>query len=219
MTTSEPSVQGIFNEIRELTGFLVKEGFADDQNYPVRRGSDISFPDAAYSRMLRNVPYEELYQEQRENRSYNVLMLDGAMIQISYKFEDSSIAKCRLAFLPSPTLEAYQNAPELYEDDVMYADAMMRQVVTVPVRFDFDDREGVPKNIEHPRSHLTLGQYGNCRIPVSAPITPGIFVGFILRSFYNTAASMISDGPPCAVHRWEKTITTEEAELLHVFIP
>jgi hypothetical protein len=101
----------------------------------------------------------------------------------------------------------------------MYADAVMRQVVTVPVRFDFDDRDGVPKNIEHPRSHLTLGQYSNCRIPVSAPVTPGVFIGFILRSFYNTAIGMISGGSPCAVHRWEETITTDEAGLLHVAIP
>jgi hypothetical protein len=90
MTSSKPSIQGIYSEVRELTGFLLQEGFADDQNYPIRKGdarnADISFPDAEYARMLRNIPYERLYREQRENRSYNVLMLDGAMIQISYRF-------------------------------------------------------------------------------------------------------------------------------------
>jgi hypothetical protein len=35
-----------------------------------------------------------------------VLVLDGAIIQISYRLENSAITKCRLAFLPSPSLEA-----------------------------------------------------------------------------------------------------------------
>jgi hypothetical protein len=220
---TKPSIQGVINEIIGLTNFLVEEGFADDQNFPIRRGdvqnATISFPNQQFAPMLKNIPYENLYASMRGGRSYNILMLDGALIQISYEFVISSVTRCRLAFLPSPTLEAFQNAPELYEDDLMYAEAVMRQAVTVPIRFEFDDREGVPKNIDHPRSHVTLGQYSNCRIPVSAPITPGIFIGFILRSFYNTAIRVIAEGAPCAAHRWERTITSDEAGLLHLTIP
>jgi hypothetical protein len=36
----------------------------------------------------------------------------------------------------------------------------------------------------HPASHLTLGQYENCRIPVSGPLGPNSFGMFILRNFY-----------------------------------
>lgn len=210
-------------EIQNITNFLVYEGFADDQNWPVRRGrgdtATISFPNAQLASMLRNIPYKDLYQSQREARSYNILMLDGALIQINYEFDQSTVIRCRLAFLPSPDLEAFQNDPELYDADLLYAEVVSRQVVTVPIRFEFDDREGVARDVDHPRSHATLGQYSNCRIAVSAPVTPGVFVGFILRSFYNTAIRAISGGAPCAPHRWVDTITAAEAELLHVAIP
>jgi hypothetical protein len=211
------------DEITRLTTFLVEKGFADDQNFPVRRGDNksttITFPNANFPPTLRNVPYGDLYQSQREARSFNIVMLDGALMQYSYEFAGLSVIRCRLAFLPSPTLEVFQNDPELYEDDLMYAEAVKRQAVTVPIRFEFDDREGVPKNVDHPRSHVTLGQYSNCRIAASAPITPGVFIGFILRSFYNTAIRTISEGAPCAPHRWKSTITADEAELLHVAVP
>lgn len=36
-------------------------------------------------------------------------------------------------------------------------------------------------------SHLTIGQYKNCRIPVVRPLTPSQFITFILRNFYHTA--------------------------------
>src|SRR5260370_37605465 len=144
---SRPSMGGVVNEITRLTRFLVEEGFADDQNYPIRRGNHesatISFPNAQLSLMLRNVPYDDIYESQRGARSYNILMLDGALIQINYEFKESSLIRCRLAFLPSPNLTAFQNDPELYEGDLMYAEVVSRQVVTVPIRFDFDDRAGV----------------------------------------------------------------------------
>jgi hypothetical protein len=218
-----PSARLVFKEISEITTFLVEQGFADDQNWPVMtisgNISSVSFPNPQHALMLRNVPYRDLYRSQREAKSFNVLMLDGAIIQIDYEFTGESINRCRLAFLPSPDLEAFQNDPELYEIDHMYADVISRQIVAVPIRFEFDDRSGVSENINHPKSHVTLGQYKNCRIAAAAPLTPGIFMGFILRSFYNTAIRAISSSTPCYSHRWTQTITEDEAVLLHIAVP
>lgn len=33
---------------------------------------------------------------------------------------------------------------------------------------------------------MTLGQYENCRIPAYGPISPEIFMEFVLENFYNT---------------------------------
>ena len=38
----------------------------------------------------------------------------------------------------------------------------------------------------HPHSHVTLGQYTNCRIPAYGPISPLLFMQFILENFYNS---------------------------------
>jgi hypothetical protein len=218
-----PSARRLHKEIVDITSFLVQKGFADDQNFPTLsirgRSASISFPNAENAAMLKNVSYRDLYREQLHTKSYNLLMLDGAIIQIAYDIANSVIARCRLAFLPSPDLESFQNDPELYEDDVMYVEVISRQVVAVPIRFEFDDRAGVAENINHPKSHVTLGQYKNCRIAASAPLTPGIFVEFVLRSFYNTAFRAISGDSPCYPHRWARTITKAEAALMHIAVP
>jgi hypothetical protein len=222
---SAPSIQGVVDEIVELTSFLVVKGFVDDQNYPVRRGlsttvTQIQFSSALpMSAMLKEKRYEELYVEQRMTRSYNFRMLDGALVQMTYEFDSDRLLRSRLAFLPSPDLTEFQNDPELYMDDPLFAEVVDRRVVTVPIRFDFDDRPGTASDVIHPCAHVTLGQYKNCRIATTAPLTPGVFVGFILRSFYNTAINQISGTAPCVAHRFEATITSNEAKLPHFAVP
>jgi hypothetical protein len=222
---SVPTVQSVSREITELTNFLVTRGFVDDQNYPLQRQlsadvTEVQFANASLtSSILRNRPYVELYDEQRAARSYNLRMLDGALVQMTYKFHSRALRRSRLAFLPSPDLSEFQNEPEFYLEDVLFAEVVDRRVVTVPIRFDFDDREAVAIDVEHPRAHLTLGQYKNCRVATTAPLTPGIFMGFILRSFYNTALNEIASGAPAAGHRFDATITKSESALLHVAVP
>ena len=59
-----------------------------------------------------------------------------------------------------------------------------KNIYPFPIRFDFDFYNSI--DVEHPKSHLTLGQYKNCRIPVTSAVTPGQFLIFILRNFYST---------------------------------
>ena len=64
---------------------------------------------------------------------------------------------------------------------------MANNIVHVPLRFDYDASEDLHQIINHPKTHLTLGQYRNCRVPVSAPLPPIQFMGYLLRNFYHTA--------------------------------
>jgi len=116
-------------------------------------------------------------------------MLDGAIVQLLYDFVGDELVGHRLSYFPSPSLEPYQNEPELYEDDEIYADILKKNVVPFPLRFDYSSEDAKHIDVQHPKSHLTLGQYQNCRIPVFAPITPIVFIKFLLRNFYNTAYS------------------------------
>nr|VFK30828.1 MAG: Uncharacterized conserved protein (DUF2290) [Candidatus Kentron sp. MB]VFK34387.1 MAG: Uncharacterized conserved protein (DUF2290) [Candidatus Kentron sp. MB]VFK76491.1 MAG: Uncharacterized conserved protein (DUF2290) [Candidatus Kentron sp. MB] len=95
----------------------------------------------------------------------------------------------------------------------------MKNIVPFPLRFDFDSREEVFVEVEHPKSHLTMGQYENCRIPVSAPLTPYHFIGFILRNFYNTAYRKYSTELSAFTHCFETSIIAHEMDLLYVRVP
>jgi hypothetical protein len=212
-------------EIEAATQFLVESGLADDQNLPfeAQRGPQtfvVHYSNAAsFAPLLRDRPYSETYEEQRDERSYNVLMLDGALIQMVYEFENRGLRRCRLAFLPSPNLLEFQNNPELYMEERLYADVIDKRVVTVPLRFDYDGRPGVARPIDHPVSHLTLGQYSRCRIPTAAPITPYLFIEFILRSFYNSALENVSKQLPTQATRFAECIHSTERAVVHVGVP
>ena len=101
----------------------------------------------------------------------------------------------------------------------MFADVVKKNVVPFPLRFDFDKSEELFVEVEHPKSHLTLGQYKNCRVPVSAPLTPVIFIGFILRNFYNTAYKKFSSKITQSEKRFSETIDSLEKEVVYLQLP
>ena len=136
-----------------------------------------------------------------------------------YRFRDDRIEAHRLAFFPSPFLEEFQNNPDIYLEDEIYAEVIMKNIVPFPLRFDFDCRGEVVVEVDHPESHLTLGQYRNCRIPVSAPVTPYHFIGFILRNFYNTAYRKYCARISSFAHCFEASVTSREMDLPYVQVP
>nr|VFJ97169.1 MAG: hypothetical protein BECKLFY1418B_GA0070995_10968 [Candidatus Kentron sp. LFY] len=220
-----PGPEQIRQQIEKLTADLVKLSLCGDQNFPALRDLGQGLREVGtggkgdVAHALKNIPYHDIYAELERTRSYNLRMLDGALIQMGYRFRDHRIEKHRLAFFPSPFLEEFQNNPEVYLEDGIYADVIMRNIVPFPLRFDFDGREKVAVEGDHPKSHLTLGQYQNCRIPVSAPLTPYHFIGFVLRHFYNTAYRKYSDQLSTFAHCFETSMTKRERDLLYVQTP
>lgn len=215
----------VIREINEIISIVVSSGLADDQNvaYEERTGRSnyqVRFDgDELLGSALRDRPYEETYELLRDGRSYNLLMLDGAMIQMVYEFVDDGLLRHRLAFLPSPSLLEFQNEPDLYMEEQLYADVIQRGVVTVPLRFDFDGRAGVAKAVEHPISHMTLGQYSGCRVPVTAGLTPHAFMDFVLGSFYRTATTAIGTAMPPVRLRFDQCIDASERQVVHIGVP
>ncbi len=216
------SHQEIYQEINEITRKLILMGLAAKPNFPscTRTGKD-SYK-IEYSQMqdlsivLKNVDYKQMYEELDENNNYNIKMIDGALIQLMYTYEKSSLISHRLAFFPSPFLESFQNDPEIYEDDEIYADIIAKNILPVPIRFDYDPHNH--QELDHPKSHLTLGQFKNCRIPVCSPIAPSTFISFILRSFYNTAFKKFTAQLTFSSKLFDKTITSGEKKILHIAI-
>jgi len=191
------TAKNVYKEVEKITRKLIQIGLSPDYNFPARKRIGNNLEQIAYAGMqdfaivLKNVEYTQVYTELDRNRNYNIKMVDGALIQIMYTYENSNLASHRLAFFPSPSLHEFQNEPEIYETDEIYADIIDKNILPVPIRFDYDPQNH--QELEHPKCHLTLGQFKNCRIPVCSPIMPNVFISFILRNFYNTAMRKFTD--------------------------
>lgn len=212
--------KNILKQIRQLTVDVIEAGICDAQNFPSLTQSpggisEIGISSVDNSIFLKNIPYSEMYSELLKRKYYNFKMIDGALISLLYRFQNNDIIAHRLSFFPAPNLEVFQNEPELYLEDEIYLEFFDKRIVTVPLRFDFDSGEAfVP--VEHPKSHLTLGQYENCRIPVSSAVSPYQFMEFILRNFYHTAQNKSCFNLTKYTDKFEKSIVSEEEALVHV---
>jgi len=209
-------------QIYKLTEAFVEMSLSNEQNFPAEHGKtnaayEITVSNAAsMSIALKNVSYRDIYNELEKSGCFNIKMLDGALISLRYRFKAGAICEHSLSYYPSPDLEHFQNEPESYLEDAIYADVIARNIVPFPVRFDFSDDPVKFVDIHHPYSHLTLGQYENCRIPVCSPLGPLTFGGFILRNFYNTAFRKYSENIPTSTLAFANTITVSERKIPHV---
>lgn len=209
-------------EVNTLTEALVGLSLSNEQNFPATSGDmngsfEITVSTAAgMSVALKNVAYRDIYGELEKARCFNVKMLDGALISLRYRFRRGVICEHSLSYFPSPDLEHFQNEPEIYIDDEIYADVIAKNIVPFPVRFDYCDEKTKFVDVHHPYSHLTLGQYENCRIPVCSPLGPLAFGGFILRNFYNTAFRKYSEKIPESTLAFADTITANERLIPHL---
>ncbi len=219
-----PTPENIRLQVERLTADLIKCSLCEEQKFPSIREEPsnikkIDFGKSDLSIVLKNEPYQKIYNELLRTQAYNLRMIDGALIQLMYTFQNNSLQSHRLAFFPSPYLEEFQNNPEIYEEDSIYADIIKKNIVPFPLRFDFNCSEEIVRIVDHPQSHLTLGQYKNCRIPVSAPLTPSMFIDFILRNFYNTAYNKFSDKIRKHNEVFANTIHNLEKGLSYVQLP
>jgi len=215
----------VFTQIDNLTKSLLEVSFCDYQNKPVKRprGSgwdtcQIEIPSTELSVALKNMGYEEMYEIMSKNGSYNFRLLDGALIVLLYDFEKDCLLRHTLAYYPNPNLLSFQENEEIYLEEVMFAEIVDKRVMIVPIRFDYDRREGVNRDIDHPISHFTLGQFENCRIPVTRPLMPCQFVHFILRNFYNTAYISCKQKIYYDDRRFDETISENEKKIIHVCV-
>ncbi|WP_313610940.1 DUF2290 domain-containing protein [Atlantibacter hermannii] len=211
----------ICSAIRKITSHLISVGISDAQNFPVitqdREYCYVNysgFADASIA--LRNIEYADIYNFLDENRQYNIKLLDGGLLHLLFQFDHRmNLVKERLCYFPAPNYESFQNDPDLYLDESnFYADIVQKSILPVPIRVDYAPTDA--NDVIHPAAHLTLGQFKNCRIPLSSPLCPVTFVKFILSSFYNTAYHDFGFEMERLIH--PNTITVRERGMLHFSI-
>jgi len=217
------SAKNAEKQIREITAKLIQLSLLGDPlNFPSNRDGRIDVGKNDNSGTLKNRPYEEIYKKLNESENYNVKMFDDALIQMFYTFDSKDLISHHLAFFPVPnsSLRDIQNRlaeerKQELEECKIYDDILASNIVTFPIRFDYDRSDEKYIDIEHPKSHVTFGQYKNCRIPVFEPLTPEIFILFILRNFYNTAFNQFASEFSISNKRFPSTISNNETKLLH----
>lgn len=220
-----PTPSQIKDQINLVIGYLIEVGIAIDQNGAFQRPGNNGLMEVTYqqsvrtSAALKNQSYTEIYRHFLHNRSYTVKFLDGAIVQMMYMFAGEILQRHRLAFFSSPFLEEFQNNPDIYLDDEIYADVVAKNIVSFPIRFDYDDRKGAHQVLVHPKCHMTLGQYDSCRIPVTAPLMPFRFIDFILRNFYHTAFMRFAEDLPVCDESFPESIVSVERSVMHVAVP
>ena len=214
-----------YNQIRDLITNLVELGLSDEQNFPsfrreIGHKTLLTIPGTPNLTIaMKNMEYREIYAELERTKSFNIRMLDGALVQFLYTFAGNNLTSHRLAYFPSPHYETFQSEPELYLDDEIYADILSKNIVPFPVRFDFDTSDEKHIDVRHPKSHLTLGQYQNCRIPVLAPLSPVTFIKFVLQHFYNTAYISHELGIKLPFTCFPTCISAIERNTVHINLP
>ncbi len=220
------SPRSIQEDIDGLISELISCGICDEQNFTSIRPQgnivDVTFRGAEHiSIALGNsdIEYSTIYNELSQKGSFNMKLIDGALVQMMYRIEAGELRQHRLAFYPSPSLRSFQEDPELYIRDELFIEIVQRRMLPFPLRFDYDAREGVHVDVLHPRSHLTLGDVKGCRIPVSAPLSPRWFVEFILRNFYQTEHHDFLSNLPQHKIKFPMSMTDNEQNLMHIVVP
>jgi hypothetical protein len=218
------TISDILKEIKITTQEITKMGLSIDNKNPIinKTGTKVTWENQMdLSHALKNVPYIEKYKTLEKDRNFNFKMLDGALVQMMYEFNGSGrkLISHRLAYFPSTILERYDDAHKEYETtylvDSEFHDVREKNVIAFPIRFDYNSSEKIFREIEHPYSHATFGEYEHCRIPVNSPLTPSIFINFILRNFYNHALREKNRLFKISDERFDDTITKKETNILH----
>lgn len=142
------------------------------------------------SYVLNNDKYENIYKECLNKKAFTFQMIDGSLVQLMYKLDrrGKKIISHRLAYLPNPNIDLYANK-ENFEEEYYDSEDFLTEYVDInshptPIRFDYDNDDTKYVEHYHTYSHLTFGNYKDCRIPINTPISPYKFIDFILRSFY-----------------------------------
>ena len=182
-------IKEYYKSISHITEKLIEKGFAVSYNFPSNTHNTISWSgEKNLTHVLKGQPYKDVYYQCLNQGDYNFKLLDHALIQIYYQFDGSSIASHRLAYLPHPEFENLQQNPEDFEElhygNNLFSEMSDKIIITTPMRFEYDIDIDKHVEFDHPKAHLTLGNYKNCRIPINKPISPNKFMLFILRSFY-----------------------------------
>lgn len=146
-----------------------------------------------------------------DNRQFTVELYDKSIFQFECIVNDNKIEKMRMVFLKKDNIIWEIEKINLYESQEDEQDEWFEISYGIPImiRVDYDPSEYVDK--VHSKSHLTLSNSQNCRIPMKTYFMFSEFVEFILINFYNI---QIEKSPVCYNSCIE--ISDSELKMYHI---
>lgn len=156
---------------------LIEFSSKDETVLSWSRNPSLSYLFGTYSSM-------EQYKMILDNRDFCFCFDDGGIVQMSYIVNKDEIVWHRLSYYPCPFRFTSEEVSEISLSEIseLFSANDLRDRIRLvsPVRFDFDAKVCDEK---HAQSHLTINK-DTCRLPLYGPISPGHFMRFILRYFY-----------------------------------
>ncbi len=214
-----PSPRVFADEITNLLDYLVQADLAISTNSVSRARGLITWhrrQGAGEFLLQRRLPTIETYRTWVANGDYSAMLFDGALLQITYEFNEGGLLRHRLAYVPCP-FDAdpgpWAECPVLDVID-LYAEAEAKNIVLrAALRFDYDPEAAAEG---HPAAHFTINAT-SCRVGCIAPMRLGQFADFVFRHFYpelwraHPFFSRMSQAPA-----GPRSLTFQEAESAHI---
>lgn len=121
------------------------------------------------------------YLEFLRGDHYQFLLIDGALIQMSYDFnQGGEIVESRLVWYPCPVNFAREELEYFSIDEIVETVPTLDVNCRGPMRFDYSTRQA---NENHSTVHLHMGMEA-FRLPVQRPLEPSRFIRLIVRTAY-----------------------------------
>ena len=156
------------------------------------------------------------YKTTLNQRWFSAVMFDGAILQLSYTFAGSTLAKHRLCYFPCPirfTEQEMQQRTIAELLECLDADEFRDRIrIEGPIRFDYDHNAGT---VAHSPAHMTISR-SSSRIPVAYPMSVGHFARFVLSNFYPTTWETIEDFRTWGCAEWDRCLPEIEPNRLFV---
>lgn len=183
------NVNKLNTEINTISENLIKAGMAIDYNFSIFDSKQSSVSVKVEKNLFDILSVNNIidrYKNFIDNKFYNCLLFDGALLQFYYQFSNGDIITHRLCYVPCPINISSNDLEEFSIMEILEKIQELPQELSNKIkehtmlRFDYDVEN---QSLLHPASHFTF-LTSNCRIPVCTPVSPLMFIQFILKNFY-----------------------------------
>lgn len=229
MTKTPKNAECLIKQLTSITSLLYKISlcsyapgvatFNETKNGKSR--FNITIPHFNSGLLFADISYQEMWDTMNSSKQYTYKLIDGGLLTLMYSFDYQSeqLVNSRLSFFPCYNTPNFDDYSDDYNADLLYLDVLNKESYPSAIRFDYDPSRTAVKDIVHPSTHLTLGQFEHCRIPLLAPLTPFQFFSFIIRNFYHTCYQSWLSETDSIINRdfvFKKTISDNEEKIIHL---
>jgi len=221
--------------LRSIDTWMQKEGivirskisaYPDKKNIilkpATKRFSESSWDSEEMHQKEKLSVYASKHVKKRKVEDFTFLMIDSAIIQCYYNFDKENLVMQKMAFYQSPFVKSFDSDPKSYLDSDPLENPSEEENLGAVTCFRFDYNLDDFEECLHPKTHLHLGSFKNCRIPVISPLKIATFFSFIIKNFYSVTYKSFQEHLKINKGLYNKegdfsiTVTDNEMKHLHL---